>query len=113
MVWPGLTSETKRGDEIVKRSQHGPKQEYFDNIIKQRGAKQTFRSVKLMPLQRGWTGTTRAGTRSYPPDPVGDCKLLTQNQASGNRFKVKNVLRNMLQNVHRNKLQNELRKKLL
>ncbi|VDI50050.1 small subunit ribosomal protein S5 [Mytilus galloprovincialis] len=72
MVWPGLTSETKRGDEIVKRSQHGPKQEYFDNIIKQRGAKQTFRSVKLMPLQRGWTGTTRAGTRSYPPDPVGD-----------------------------------------
>lgn len=75
MEWPGLTSNVYSGQEVVKMHKHGPRQEYFDNILQQKNAKSSFRNLKVPPVLRGWTGNSMAGRATDPPDPVGDCKI--------------------------------------
>ena len=85
MEWPGLTSNVYRGQEVVKMHQHGPRQEYFDNLFHQRSAKPSFRALKIPPILRGWTGNTMAGRSTDPPDPVGDCKMFFKTESNNLR----------------------------
>jgi small subunit ribosomal protein S5 len=71
MVWPGLNAPVLKGKEILERRQLPPDPERQAKLFKLRDQAQTFRVLKLNPLERGYSGTKMPGRSIGPPDPVG------------------------------------------
>ena len=79
IVWPGLNAPVLKGREVVSIKQLPPDPERETKIREARDRGSQFRTFKVPALQRGWTGAKFAGTSIGPPDPVGECKLLSAN----------------------------------
>lgn len=72
MVWPGLNAPVLRGREIVERRQLPPDPDREEKLNKLRDATYSFRSLKIAPIDRGFSGTKMPGRSIGPPDPVGE-----------------------------------------
>jgi len=71
MVWPGLNAPIIQGKELVQQKELPPDKEREARILKMRDTMGVFRSLKLSPLERGWSGTKMHGRSVGPPDPIG------------------------------------------
>nr|CAD7454150.1 unnamed protein product [Timema tahoe] len=72
IVWPGLNSPVMRGRELVRQQKLPEDLERQKALLKMRDEMKTFRSLKLSPLERGWSGTKMPGRSIGVPDPVGE-----------------------------------------
>ncbi|KAG0718021.1 28S ribosomal protein S5, mitochondrial [Chionoecetes opilio] len=72
MVWPGLNAPILRGRELVQQQLLPMDEEREAKLIKLRDSMGKFRSLKLDPLERGWSGTKMPGRSIGPPDPIGE-----------------------------------------
>lgn len=75
MVWPGLTSPVMRGRELVQQQQLPEDPERQSKLIKMRDEMGAFRPLRLLPTERGWSGTKMPGRSIGPPDAVGEGEL--------------------------------------
>ncbi|XP_055329457.1 28S ribosomal protein S5, mitochondrial-like [Paramacrobiotus metropolitanus] len=89
MMWPGLTAPAIRGREMVRVQDLGPSPERRERLYKLRDSIEKFRTLKVDPLERGWSGTRMPGRSIGPPDPIGeesfgqfDCKVLEMKQVA-------------------------------
>ncbi|KAF4529545.1 hypothetical protein B566_EDAN014391 [Ephemera danica] len=73
--WPGLNVPVMKGRELVQQQQLPEDTERENKLIKLRDAMGTFRSIRLLPTERGWSGSKMPGRSIGPPDPVGDDKF--------------------------------------
>lgn len=72
MVWPGLTAPVIRGREIIKQMQLPEDPEREAKLLKMRNEMGQFKRLKILPIDRGWSGKKLPGRRVGPPDPVGE-----------------------------------------
>ncbi|KAK9502570.1 hypothetical protein O3M35_011321 [Rhynocoris fuscipes] len=72
MLWPGLTSPVIRGKELVEQTRLADDPDHTKNLIKMRDQMGVFRRLRLLPHERGWSGTRLPGRSIGPPDPIGD-----------------------------------------
>ncbi|XP_063232101.1 small ribosomal subunit protein uS5m [Bacillus rossius redtenbacheri] len=72
MVWPGLNAPVIRGRELVAQQQLPEDKERLEKLLKLRDSMGSFRSLKLLPIERGWSGSKMPGRSIGPPDPVGE-----------------------------------------
>ncbi|PSN34288.1 hypothetical protein C0J52_26005 [Blattella germanica] len=72
IIWPGLTVPILRGREVVKQQQLPEDPERENKLIQLRNEMGVFRSLKLSPLERGWSGNRMPGRSIGPPDPRGE-----------------------------------------
>ncbi|XP_014288372.1 small ribosomal subunit protein uS5m [Halyomorpha halys] len=72
MVWPGLTTPVIRGREIIQQMQLPEDPEREAKILKMRNEMGQFKRIKLLPIDRGWSGNKLPGRRVGPPDPIGE-----------------------------------------
>ncbi|XP_037073158.1 LOW QUALITY PROTEIN: 28S ribosomal protein S5, mitochondrial-like [Pollicipes pollicipes] len=70
MVWPGLTTPVIRGQELVRQRQLPEDPERAARLQQIREQFTDHRSVKLGPLERGWSGNKLAGRSIGPPEPI-------------------------------------------
>lgn len=56
----------------MERKQLPPDPDREAKLIKIRDSLGTFRSLRLSPLERGWSGTKMHGRSVGPPDPIGE-----------------------------------------
>lgn len=73
MIWPGLNAPIIKGKDLIKRTQLPPDPEREARLIKIRDAMGTFRSLRLSPTERGWSGNKMPGRSIGPPDPINEC----------------------------------------
>ncbi|XP_075161118.1 mitochondrial ribosomal protein S5 [Haematobia irritans] len=72
VVWPGLNAPIIRGKEIVTQQTLPEDTEREKNILKLRDSFGGFRSIKVNPIDRGWSGSKLPGRSIGPPDAEGD-----------------------------------------
>lgn len=72
MIWPGLSAPIIRGRELVQQQKLPEDPERAQKLAKLRDEHLSHRSIKLSPLERGWSGARLPGRRVGPPDPVGE-----------------------------------------
>ncbi|VVC40616.1 Ribosomal protein S5, N-terminal,Ribosomal protein S5 domain 2-type fold,Ribosomal protein S5, C- [Cinara cedri] len=72
MVWPGLNAPIIKGRDLIKRTQLPPDPDREARLIKLRDAMGTFRFLKLMPTERGWSGNKMPGRSIGPPDSINE-----------------------------------------
>jgi small subunit ribosomal protein S5 len=72
ILWPGLNVPVMRGRELVQQQQLPEDTEREEKLIRMRDAMGTFRSLRLLPTERGWSGSKMPGRSIGPPDPIGD-----------------------------------------
>jgi len=72
IVWPGLSSPIMRGKDLVQQQQLPEDQERMQKLIKMRDEMSSFRYVRLLPIERGWSGTKLPGRSVGAPDPIGE-----------------------------------------
>lgn len=72
MVWPGLNSPVLRGRELVQQQLLPKDEEREAKLIKIRESEGKFRTLKIDPIERGWSGTKMPGRSIGPPDPIGE-----------------------------------------
>jgi small subunit ribosomal protein S5 len=71
-MWPGLSVPVMRGKELVKQHQLPEDTERMSKLIKMRDEMSTFKYLRLLPIERGWSGTKLPGRSIGPPDPIGE-----------------------------------------
>ncbi|KAJ6639945.1 28S ribosomal protein S5, mitochondrial [Pseudolycoriella hygida] len=83
IVWPGLNAPIVKGRELVRQQKLPDNPDWEANLRKIRDTMSEFRSLKMNPLERGWTGAKVGGRSIGPPDPIGqntfegfDCRVL-------------------------------------
>ncbi|XP_012256636.2 28S ribosomal protein S5, mitochondrial [Athalia rosae] len=72
IIWPGLTSPVLRGKELVQQEKLPEDPDRMAKLIRLRDTQTGRRSLKLHPLDRGWTGNKLPGRSVGPPDPRGE-----------------------------------------
>ena len=72
MVWPGLTTPVIRGRELISQQQLPEDPEREAKIIKLRNEMGQFNRLKLLPIDRGWSGNKLPGRSVGPPDSIGE-----------------------------------------
>ncbi|XP_065353591.1 small ribosomal subunit protein uS5m [Cloeon dipterum] len=72
IMWPGLSAPIMKGKDLVKQQQLPEDSERMSKLIKMRDEMSTFRYLRLLPIERGWSGTKLPGRSIGPPDPIGD-----------------------------------------
>ncbi|XP_046401697.1 28S ribosomal protein S5, mitochondrial isoform X2 [Ischnura elegans] len=75
IVWPGLNAPILRGRELVQQQKLPEDPERQQKLLKMRDEMGTFRSLKLSPTERGWSGNRMPGRSIGPPDPIGEDKF--------------------------------------
>lgn len=73
IVWPGLNAPIIKGRDLIKRTQLPPDTERQARLIKLRDSMGTFRLLRLLPTERGWSGNKMPGRSIGPPDPINEC----------------------------------------
>ncbi|XP_071454014.1 small ribosomal subunit protein uS5m [Hetaerina americana] len=71
IVWPGLNAPILRGRELVQQQKLPEDTEREQKLFQMRNEMGVFRSLKLSPIERGWSGTKMPGRSIGPPDPIG------------------------------------------
>lgn len=74
MIWPGLNAPIIKGRDLIKRTQLPPDPERESRLIKLRDSMGTFRSIKLSPTERGWSGNKMPGRSIGPPQSINECQ---------------------------------------
>jgi small subunit ribosomal protein S5 len=64
-----------RGRELVQQQKLPDDPERMNKLIKMRDEMGLFRPLRLLPTERGWSGTRMPGRSIGPPDPVRDGKF--------------------------------------
>ncbi|XP_026462523.1 28S ribosomal protein S5, mitochondrial-like [Ctenocephalides felis] len=72
MIWPGLSAPIIRGRELVQQQKLPEDPDRDNKLAKLRDEHQSFRSIKLSPIERGWSGARLPGRSVGPPDAVGE-----------------------------------------
>lgn len=72
MLFPGLNSPIVKGKDIVKQQSLPADENRMTKIIEMRNQMGVFRSLKLNPLERGFSGTKWNGRSIGPPDPIDE-----------------------------------------
>lgn len=72
MIWPGLNAPIVQGREIIRQQELPPDEEREKRILELRDKSSGRKSLKLSPLERGWTGNRLPGRSLGPPDPIGE-----------------------------------------
>ncbi|XP_059473715.1 small ribosomal subunit protein uS5m [Neocloeon triangulifer] len=72
IMWPGLSAPILQGKDLVRQQQLPEDTERMAKLVKMRDEMSTFRYLRLLPIERGWSGTKLPGRSIGPPDPVGD-----------------------------------------
>lgn len=72
IVWPGLNAPIIQGKELIQQRQLPPDPERESKIFKMRDSVTTGRTIKVNPLDRGWSGSKLPGRSIGPPDAIGE-----------------------------------------
>lgn len=72
MLWPGLNAPIIRGKELIVQQKLPEDPEREAKLHQIRDAMGHFRSLKLSPIERGWSGNKAPGRSIGPPDPIGE-----------------------------------------
>ncbi|VDP12517.1 unnamed protein product, partial [Soboliphyme baturini] len=70
-LWPGLNAPIMVGKEMLHRKYIPPNEERETKLLKLREVR-TRRTVKVHPLERGWSGRSVEGRKLGPPEIVKD-----------------------------------------
>nr|CAG4640858.1 EOG090X0689 [Eulimnadia texana] len=70
MLWPGLNAPIIQGKELVQQRQLPEDPDRQTKLQKMRDDMGAFRPLRLLPIERGWSGTKMPGRSIGPPDPV-------------------------------------------
>nr|WAM65126.1 ribosomal protein RIB [Endoclita signifer] len=72
MLWPGLSAPIIRGRELLKQQRLPDDPERTAKLMAFRDSISGFRSLRLSPIERGFTGSRMPGRSIGPPDPIGE-----------------------------------------
>ncbi|XP_046812758.1 28S ribosomal protein S5, mitochondrial [Vespa crabro] len=70
--FPGLNIPIIRGKEILTQKKLPEDPERQEKLVKLRDSISVRKSIKLSPLERGWTSHKPGGMKIGPPEPVGE-----------------------------------------
>jgi small subunit ribosomal protein S5 len=70
--WPGLSAPIIRGRELVRQQKLPVDPEREAKLHRLRDEATNFRSFKVNPLERGWSGNKMPGRSIGAPDPIGE-----------------------------------------
>lgn len=76
MQFPGLNIPIIRGKEILSQKKLQEDPERQEKLIKLRESISERKSIKLHPLERGWTSHKPGGMKIGPPEPIGEGNIL-------------------------------------
>lgn len=72
MIWPGLNAPIIKGQDLIKRTKLPPDTERQARLIKLRDSMGTFKTLRLSPTERGWSGNKMPGRSIGPPDSINE-----------------------------------------
>lgn len=73
MIWPGLNAPIIKGRDLIKRTKLPPDPDRESRLIKLRDSMGSFRSMRLSPTERGWSGNKMPGRSIGPPQSINEC----------------------------------------